>query len=100
MQYIEGIQQGIHQGLLEGIEPALSVKFGARGMKLVPTIRRVRDPDRLEAIMEAIKVSKRLSELEEVVTGQVAERHHSASPTPSRAVAEIRRTVFGSWSTS
>ena len=39
----QGIQQGIQQGLLEGIEALIEIKFGERGLKLVPDIRKILD---------------------------------------------------------
>ena len=63
----EGRQYGLRQGLLEGIELAISIRFGARGMKLMPAIQKIEDLSQLEAIKETLKVTRKLSELEEVL---------------------------------
>jgi len=63
----QGIQQGIQQGLLEGIEALLEIKFGERGLKLVPDIGKIRDTDRLRRIKEAIKVSREVQDVENVI---------------------------------
>ena len=63
----QGIQQGIQQGLLEGIEALLEIKFGERGLKLVPDIRKILDTDRLRRIKEAIKVSQEVQDVENVI---------------------------------
>ena len=63
----QGIQQGVQQGLLEGIEALLEIKFGERGLKLVPDIRKILDTDRLRRIKEAIKVSREVQDVENVI---------------------------------
>lgn len=63
----QGIQQGILEGLLEGIELGLELKFGAKGMKLMPAIRKIKDTDRLKAIKEGVKVATEVSELEKII---------------------------------
>jgi predicted transposase YdaD len=63
----EGRQEGIQQGLLEGIETLLEIKFGERGLKLIPAIGKIMDTDRLRRIKEAIKVSREVQEVENVI---------------------------------
>ena len=63
----QGVQQGIQQGLLEGIESLLEIKFGKRGLKLVPAIGKILDTDRLRRIKEAIKVSREVQDVENVI---------------------------------
>jgi hypothetical protein len=63
----QGILQGVQQGLLEGIEALLEIKFGERGLKLVPEIGKIEDTDRLRRIKEAIKVSREVQEVEYVI---------------------------------
>ena len=61
---IEGRQQGILEGALEAIEMGLSVKFGAKGLRLLPEIRRIRDIERLNMIKQIIRVTDDLAEVE------------------------------------
>lgn len=63
----QGIQQGVLEGLLEGIELGLELKFGAKGMKLMPAIRKINDPDRLKAVKEGVKIATNISEIEEIM---------------------------------
>lgn len=60
----EGRQLGILEGTLEAIEMGLSVKFGAKGLRLLPEIRRIRDIDRLNMIKQIIRVTDDLAEVE------------------------------------
>ncbi len=70
----KGIEQGIEQGmergklegLLEAVELGLSLKFGASGLSLMPSIRSVKNIALLEAVKEAIKVANNLSDVETV----------------------------------
>ena len=63
----EGIQQGIQQGLLEGIAALVELKFGESGLKLMPQIGKIRDPERLRHIKEAVKASREAQDLEKVL---------------------------------
>jgi hypothetical protein len=63
----EGRQEGIKQGLLEGIEALLEIKFGERGLKLFPDIRNILYTDRLRRIKDAIKVSREVQDVEKVI---------------------------------
>jgi len=67
-----GIQQGFRQGLLKAIEIGLELKFGSEGLRLYPEIRRLEDPDMLEAISEGIKVAQQLAEVERIYKPGVA----------------------------
>ncbi|MCI5158258.1 MAG: hypothetical protein D3906_07405 [Candidatus Electrothrix sp. AUS1_2] len=64
----EGRQQGILEGILEGtleaIEMGLSVKFGVKGLRLLPEIRRIRDIERLNMIKKIIMITDDLTEIE------------------------------------
>ncbi len=55
------------EGLLEGIELGIGLKFGARGMEVMPVVRKINNPDRLKAIKEAIKIASKISEIEEII---------------------------------
>jgi predicted transposase/invertase (TIGR01784 family) len=65
----QGIQQGILEGLLEGIELGIGLKFGAQGLNLMPAIRQIKNPERLKAIKEAVKIAKSIQEISEVISG-------------------------------
>ncbi|HZU36343.1 MAG TPA: hypothetical protein VFA18_10570 [Gemmataceae bacterium] len=51
---LEGRQEGRTEGLLRGIETALALRFGEAGVRLLPEVRLLHDPDRLEAILTQI----------------------------------------------
>ncbi|WP_446010985.1 hypothetical protein [Candidatus Electrothrix sp.] len=61
---LEGRQLGILEGTLEAIEMGLSVKFGVKGLRLLPEIRRIRDIERLNMIKHIIRVTDDLAEVE------------------------------------
>ena len=63
----QGIQQGRREGVLEAIELGLTIKFGARGLRLLPMIRAFKEMDRLEMVKEAIKATDNLKEIEELL---------------------------------
>ena len=65
---LEGLQQGIVEGLQEGIELGLGIKFGARGLKLMPAIRLIQDAGRLKAIKEAVKIAGNIKQVKEVIS--------------------------------
>ena len=57
-----------HESLQEGIELGLGIKFGARGLKLMPAIRRIQDAGRLKAIKEAVKIAGNIKQVKEVIS--------------------------------
>ncbi len=63
----QGVQQGLYQGLLDAIDMGLSLKYGAKGLKLLPEIAKIKDIAKLKAIKEAIKIAKNISEIEVVM---------------------------------
>ncbi|MBI3977781.1 MAG: cytosolic protein [Chloroflexi bacterium] len=62
----QGVQQGLRLGLLDGIALGLELKFGTDGLRLLPAISKIDDPDVLKAIHEALKVANTLDELRRV----------------------------------
>jgi hypothetical protein len=50
----DGGEEGRQEGLLAGIEACLKLKFGAEGLRLMPELRELKDPQRLRAVLEAI----------------------------------------------
>jgi len=63
----QGIQQGRREGILEAIELGLTIKFGTKGLRLLPVLRSTKDNDRLEMVKEAIKASDDLKEIEDLL---------------------------------
>jgi hypothetical protein len=59
----EGRQQGIREGLLEGIKLALEEKFGRRGGKLLQRIQTVEDPEDLRELTKAIMAATQLEDV-------------------------------------
>lgn len=55
----EGLQQGrnegIREGLLAGIELGLELKYGPRGLQLLPEIQQIQSVELLQTIREQIK---------------------------------------------
>jgi hypothetical protein len=56
------------EGLQEGIELALGIKFGAPELKLMPAIRRIQDPERLKAVKEAVKIANNIKDIKKVIS--------------------------------
>jgi flagellar biosynthesis/type III secretory pathway protein FliH len=63
----QGVQQGIREGLTEAIELGLSLKFGDKGLEIMPLIQIIQDCERLRKIKNAIKTVKDLSELKTII---------------------------------
>jgi hypothetical protein len=57
------------KGLLEGIEFALELKFGAEGLKLMPELRKLGELDVLRAVLQAIKTATTPDEMRQVWCG-------------------------------
>jgi len=45
----------------------LTIKFGAKGLRLLPVLRATKENDRLEMVKEAIKASNDLKEIEDLL---------------------------------
>ncbi|OCQ90737.1 cytosolic protein [Oscillatoriales cyanobacterium USR001] len=58
-----GIQEGRQVGLLKGIELGLKLKFGDRGLALLPEISAIKDAGALEAILLGLETANTLDEL-------------------------------------
>ena len=58
-----GIEKGRQEGLLEGIEVGLKLKFGATGLALLPEIRKIQDVTVLEAILKGLETAAELEAL-------------------------------------
>ncbi len=50
-----GLEEGLREGLLPGIELALKLKFGQAGVVLMPEIRQIEDVALLQAVQSSIE---------------------------------------------
>ncbi len=76
----QGIQQGLHQGfqqgreegvrdsLLASIEILLEIRFGIDGLRLMPEIRKIHDPDVLRAIQNSVKAAQIPADVRRIYT--------------------------------
>ncbi|NOZ06534.1 MAG: hypothetical protein GXP41_09330 [Chloroflexi bacterium] len=62
----QGLQQGLQRGLLSGIEVALDIRFGRKGLDLLPEICKIEDLDVLRAIHQGVKTVSTLEELRSI----------------------------------
>ena len=63
----EGKIEGKIEGLKEAIEIGLELKYGVEGLKLLERINNISLVDKLEAIKEAVKISKNMEEIEKLL---------------------------------
>jgi len=63
--------EGNLEGLLEGIELALDIKFGGEGLKILPEIRKIRDIDVLTAVHRGVKTKNTLKDLRRIYSSKV-----------------------------
>jgi hypothetical protein len=68
MRYLSSIErlarnEGLREGLLEGIELGLDVKFGQRGRRLLPRISALDDVATLRALSRVLKSATTLEEV-------------------------------------
>jgi hypothetical protein len=69
MPYISIVDRvALEQGLLEGIEECLELKFGAEGLKLMPELRELQDHELLDAVLRAIKRASSPDDLRRIWT--------------------------------
>jgi hypothetical protein len=61
-----GIEKGKRDGLLKGIASSLEIRFGPKGLQLLPTIQALTDVDKLEAILDAIKSATTLDDVRQL----------------------------------
>ena len=63
----DGRNEGIPQGLLEGITALFEMKFGESGLKLLPELRKITNADRLREIKDTIRVVLDVKEVEKML---------------------------------
>ncbi|BAZ19367.1 hypothetical protein NIES4073_02370 (plasmid) [Kalymmatonema gypsitolerans NIES-4073] len=74
MRYVTSFERfGIRQGLLEGIELGLELKFGSSGLSLIPEISQIEDIEQLRAIKEGIKTVQTVEELRQIYQPKTTE---------------------------
>ncbi|MEH1910569.1 MAG: hypothetical protein V7L05_04405 [Nostoc sp.] len=61
-----GIEHGKTEGLLEGIEIGLELKFGSEGLTVLPEIVQIQNVEILSAILTSIKTVNNLEELRQI----------------------------------
>ncbi|MCP5498093.1 MAG: cytosolic protein [Leptospiraceae bacterium] len=61
------LKQGLSQGLLDGIQLALELKFNDKGLRLYKSVSKVRDIPFLRSFMQEIKKAKDVKELKEFI---------------------------------
>ncbi len=64
---VEGRVEGRIEGLKEAIEIGLELKYGVEGLRLLERISKIVVIEKLEAIKEAVKISKNLEEIEKLL---------------------------------
>jgi hypothetical protein len=60
---------GLRQGLSQGIEGMLRIKFGEPGLRLMPEIREIMEIEKLEAIMQTIETAASPEDLRRIWAG-------------------------------
>jgi hypothetical protein len=67
MPYITSVERsGIRQGLLEGIELGLKLKFGSEGLEILPEISQFHDIEQLRAILKGLETVSTLQQLRQI----------------------------------
>jgi hypothetical protein len=62
------MDKGRLEGLRDGIAALLEVRFGAEGLRLVPAIQAMNDPQRLQAILTATKTAAQLDDVRRLLS--------------------------------
>jgi hypothetical protein len=64
----KGMEIGQAKGLVQGIELLLKVKFGPIGPELMPEIRKVSGPERLQAIARSIESAATVDDVRQTLS--------------------------------
>lgn len=79
----EGIAEGRIEGLKEAIEIGLELKYGAEGLRLLERIKKIPAIEKLEAIKEAVKISKSIEEIKKLLSqDKCNKRDNPVNPNP------------------
>ncbi len=62
----KGREEGIKEGMLQGISLTLEIKFGSEGLNLMPEISQIQDVEQLRAIMASLKTVTTLEQLRQI----------------------------------
>ncbi len=62
------LSEGVCKGLFKGIEALLRVRFGDKGLELMPEIRAIQEDEKLEAILKALETATNLDEVRRLWT--------------------------------
>ncbi len=61
----KGLVEGRQKGLVEGIEGMLDIKYGAVGLEIMPSVKKITSIEKMEAFKRLIKNSRTVDELKE-----------------------------------
>ncbi|MCF6149655.1 MAG: hypothetical protein E3K37_13460 [Candidatus Kuenenia sp.] len=64
---LEGEKKGRIEGLKEAIGIGLELKYGVTGLKLLEKMSNITSMEKLEAIKEAVRISKNIQEIDKVI---------------------------------
>ena len=76
----------MEQGLLEGIEVSLQVKFGDEGLTLMPELRELQDHELLRAVLRAIPAAASPDDLRRVWTRSAGRRERGRRDRDGRGL--------------
>ncbi|KJR43348.1 hypothetical protein MCHI_000750 [Candidatus Magnetoovum chiemensis] len=65
VRYRQGREKGLKEGLLQGIEALLEVKYGTDGIMLIDKIRTLNTIDDLEGLKNLIRTSASIEQIKE-----------------------------------
>ena len=65
----EGLTEGRAEGLTKGIASVLRLRFGRKGTRLMPEIRKIHDEEKLQAVLESAETVASLEDLRRMWTG-------------------------------
>jgi flagellar biosynthesis/type III secretory pathway protein FliH len=67
----QGLQQGKIEGKIEGLQEAISlgleIRYGNDGLALLENIVKINSIEKLEEIMSALKVSKKVDDIKKLI---------------------------------